>query len=46
MGQLTAAKIIESIEKSKTTSNAVNLKLKTELIIRQSTAQWSSRNLE
>ena len=46
MGRLTTSKIIEAIENPNITKKTANLKLKTELIVRESTAQWSRNNIE
>lgn len=44
MGRLTAAKIIDAIENPDSAGNAVNLKLKTQLIIRKSTTNYTKNN--
>lgn len=44
MGRLTAAKIIDAIENPDSAGNAVNLKLKTQLIIRKSTTNYTKDN--
>ena len=44
MGRLTAAKIIDAIENPDSAGNAVNLKLKTQLIIRESTTNRTKNN--
>lgn len=44
MGCLTAAKIIDAIENPDSVENGINLKLKTQLIIRKSTTNYTKNN--
>lgn len=44
MGRLTAAKVIDSIENPDSTGKAINLKLKTKLVIRESTTNCIKNN--